>query len=149
MEKDQSYVLDNVATVPESGCWLWDKSWMPTGYGQFQFKNKHYYAHRYSYQTFKGNIDEGLCVLHKCDTRSCVNPDHLFLGTKKDNIVDAKNKGRLNPSRGSRNYLAKLDEDKVTTIRASCKSNKDLAEEYGVDSSVISEVKNRKIWRHV
>lgn len=149
MEKNQSYVLDNVITVPESGCWLWNKSWMSTGYGQFQNKRKTYLAHRYSYEVFVSGIPEGLCVLHKCDTRACVNPDHLFLGTKRDNIRDAKSKGRLNPSRGSKNYAAKLDEEKVLSIRNSNKRNADLAREYNVDPSVISEVKNRKIWRHV
>lgn len=149
MEKGQSYVLDNVVMVPESGCWLWNKSWQTTGYGQFQLKYKNHAAHRYSYESFVGPITDNLCVLHKCDTRACVNPDHLFLGTKGDNARDAVSKGRQTRVQGSKNGHAKLDEAKVLVIRNSDKKNKVLAAEYGVDPSVISEVKNRKIWRHV
>ena len=149
MERAQQYVLDNVIPVPECGCWLWNKSWSGTGYGQFELNGKSYLSHRYSYSVFVSPIPEDMCVLHKCDTRSCVNPDHLFLGTKGDNARDAVRKGRQTRTQGSRNGHAKLDESKVSEIRSSTKKQKELAAEFGVDQSVISEVKTRKIWRHV
>lgn len=149
MEKDQQFVLDNIVMLPETGCWLWYKSWTDTGYGQFHRNKKHSYAHRFAYTAFVGPVPDGLCVLHKCDTRSCVNPEHLLVGDKRDNILDAKAKSRLNPKKGSSNYLAKLDEDKVIEIRSSTETNAALARKFAVDPSVISDVRRDKIWRHI
>jgi len=79
---------------PESGCWIWFWSAMSTGYGDFRLNKRHHLAHRASYEVYKGPIPEGMHVLHRCDVKSCVNPDHLFLGTNLDNIQDSVRKGR-------------------------------------------------------
>lgn len=81
--------------VPESGCWLWEGA-LAGKYGVIVQDGKNLSAHRYSWELHNGDIPNGLWVLHKCDTPSCVNPDHLFLGTAKDNMQDALRKGRLN-----------------------------------------------------
>ena len=80
--------------VPEAGCWLWLASRYRCGYGQVSWKRKTTAAHRASYTAFVGEIPSGMFVCHKCDTRSCINPDHLFLGTAKDNSDDMIAKGR-------------------------------------------------------
>lgn len=77
-----------------SGCWEWTARKNDDGYGTIKINNKQCYSHRFSWQLFNGFILKGLFVLHKCDNPSCVNPDHLFLGTKKDNAKDRDNKGR-------------------------------------------------------
>lgn len=74
-------------------CWLWKNAITNEGYGKFYHK-KYYSSHRYSWIIHKGKIPKGLCVLHKCDVRNCVNPDHLWLGTLKDNTRDMILKGR-------------------------------------------------------
>lgn len=137
--------------IPESGCWLWEKSWASTGYGQARKDKTTYGAHRMSYEIYKGDIPEGLCVMHTCDTRACVNPEHLVLGTKGDNNRDAFNKDRQTILKGTERPSAKLDDDKVRYIRTQkgIRTNKDLGREFGVDPSIISEVQNRKIWSHV
>lgn len=88
-----------------TGCWLWTAALMPNGYGRLAIradgKIKSYLAHRLSYELFFGPIPVGLYVCHHCDRRGCVNPEHLFLGTQKDNIRDALAKGRL--ATGDRN----------------------------------------------
>jgi hypothetical protein len=71
-------------------CWEWSASRFNAGYGQCGHK----LAHRVSYEYFIGQIPSGICVLHKCDNPPCVNPKHLFLGTRKDNTHDMINKGR-------------------------------------------------------
>jgi hypothetical protein len=80
----------------KNGCWLWSGSIRnKSGYGGFNLNGKTMYAHRAAYILYKEEIPEGLLICHKCDNRLCVNPEHLFLGTAKDNWQDAVNKGRI------------------------------------------------------
>ena len=78
-------LLNKVSIDKEPGCWNWKASIIKDGYGQFKFEGKMEDAHRVSYKVFIGPIPENLHVLHKCDNPSCINPDHLFLGTQRDN----------------------------------------------------------------
>lgn len=77
-----------------SGCWLWTGAAYPTGYGAFSLNQKTVGAHRASWILRRGPVPKDRCVLHHCDVRACVNPDHLFLGTLGDNIQDMVKKGR-------------------------------------------------------
>jgi HNH endonuclease len=83
-------------TVNETGCHVFIGTKSERGYGKIAFRRKHYRAHRISYELHKGKIMPGFFVCHKCDNTSCINPDHLFLGTAKDNALDRKQKGRGN-----------------------------------------------------
>lgn len=78
--------------------WLWTAS-MSCGYGRIRHNGKFDLAHRVSWKLYRGPIPEGMQVCHKCDVPACVNPDHLFLGTQKDNMQDASEKGRLKTKR--------------------------------------------------
>lgn len=92
-----------VRTTPENfwqfvqkgnGCWLWQGSKSPKGYGVISYQGKAWRAHRLAYKFTRGDIPAGLCVLHRCDNPSCVRPDHLFLGTHGENNTDRARKGR-------------------------------------------------------
>jgi len=80
-------------------CWLWQGAKVGQGgYGNFGVDKKHHLAHRVSYELANGPIPDGMWVLHRCDNPPCVNPDHLFLGTRSDNMKDAHQKGRIDMS---------------------------------------------------
>ena len=85
-------ILDNVDWV--KGCWIWKRSVNGDGYGNTWANGKSMHAHRLLYLIFKGEIKEGLCVCHHCDNPSCVNPEHLWLGSHKDNMKDMTRKKR-------------------------------------------------------
>lgn len=166
----QRMIESKSVPVPESGCWLWLAYVDPEGYGRATGAQR--FAHRASYAAFIGPIPAGLHVCHKCDTPSCVNPAHLFVGTNADNMRDkaAKGRARIGPAwrqkmseatkaaraagrlrslRGEECTGAKLTEAGVLEIRASSDSHKNLAAKYGVDPSLIYQVKHRKAWAHV
>lgn len=86
---------DRVIPEPNSGCWLWEGALNGHGYGQITRGGKGYRVPRLAWEEANGPIPEGMIVCHKCDVRACCNPDHLFLGTAKDNTQDALAKGRL------------------------------------------------------
>ena len=87
---------DSYIPVTETGCWIWTGALnRHRGYGRLRFKDKEIKAHRYSWELHNGPIPDGLQVLHKCDTPACVNPDHLWLGTHKENMHDCIKKGRF------------------------------------------------------
>jgi hypothetical protein len=106
------------------------------------------------------DIPDGMCICHTCDNPACVNPDHLFLGTYKDNTRDMFNKGRQNRVARKTSSKAKketspfgrakkLNSEQVLSIRASNNSVKDLANEYGVSVVAIRDILNRKWWKGI
>lgn len=91
----QNRIYNRSTPEPNTGCWLYEGSTGNSGYGKLRIgHNKDFSAHRISFLAFKGEIPAKMCVLHKCDVRICVNPNHLFIGTKQDNSRDMVNKNR-------------------------------------------------------
>jgi HNH endonuclease len=145
----------NYLPEPNSGCWLWQRGLDTSGYGSMSVKARSQRTHRFAWKSFKGQIPFGMCVCHRCDVRSCVNPDHLFLGTRRDNDADMRAKNRHSPTPGEQgktrreqNAQAKLTEGDVADIRRRSEENwKVLATEYGVNHRTIWKVRTGRSWR--
>lgn len=136
------------AKVDKSGgCWLWTGSVDGHGYGQLATVDGPKRASRISWEMHHGSIPRGIHVCHRCDTPPCVRPDHLFLGSARDNSIDMSSKGRSwfqkNPDkcRGLAHHRGKLSDEDVARLRARLARGErqiDLATEFGVSKSLVS-----------
>jgi hypothetical protein len=150
-------IYKNCTELPWSGCWIWQKAITRAGYAVMGHNGKMKYVHRISAQLSTNLTLDGLVVCHTCDTPSCVNPDHLFAGTQKENMQDAKRKGRTskcgNGKRGDQTHLSKLDSETVKRLRQmgslSAKDRVDMAKQIGINERTIRDIVAMKTWRHV
>ena len=132
---------------PNTGCWLWLGAVTPNGYGKLSSNRVTISAHRYFYTRLVGPIPEGHFVCHRCDTRICVNPNHLFPGTCLENIQDCMSKGRM--PRGERHRNSRLTDERVAIILTSEDENIDLARRFGVTHGLVSKIRKGEGWEHV
>lgn len=160
----------------QNDCWNWLAGKVRDGYGFFSVNGNLHKAHRVSWVIYRGDIPEGMSVLHHCDNRACINPNHLYLGTHQDNMRDMVRRGRslsgdknpshLHPDRrarglaitknrkntvGERNANSKLTWDSVREIRALYGSGNitqvQLSKKYNVAQTVISKIVIGQAWK--
>lgn len=134
------------------GCHYWTARCFDNGYGQFKVNYKNLKAHRASYMFYKGEIPSGMIVCHSCDNPKCVNPDHLFLGTNKDNYNDMVKKGRKWPiTYGEDAHHTKLNEGQVKEILSlkGVLSQSKIAKKFGVSQGNIWWILSGKGWKHL
>jgi len=137
-----------------AGCWEWKTAKDKDGYGLFSLTHsKQEKAHRRSWTIENGKIPKGLWILHHCDNPPCVRPDHLFLGTAKDNKVDSMQKGRLNPTRGEKSAQAKLTNELVLRMREVYANGqytyKELGNMFGMSKSHTGGIIRKDFWKHI
>ncbi len=140
----------HIMPEPNTGCWLWmstDNGW---GYGYFYYHGHQVGAHRFSYQQYVGPIPDGLYVLHRCDVRCCVNPDHLWLGTHQDNMDDMTRKGRANRIQpfgdGAANRsLCAAQVIEIVRDWGHLPATK-VGPRFGVSSTTIKDIRTGKTW---
>ena len=137
--------LAKQSVVTERGCVEWTGDRTDRGYGRISINYKTKRVHRVSYELHFGPIPDELCVLHRCDNPPCFNPEHLFLGTNKDNTQDMLRKGRRRPQR----WGNKLTAEQVVKIRADTRNGRIVGEEYHISTQVVSKVRLRQIWKWV
>lgn len=126
--------------VTETGCRIWTGC-ISNGYGVIRAGGRLWDAHRASI-ALEGHEVDGKCVLHKCDTPSCINPSHLFLGNRTENAADRDRKGRVR--HGENHYAAKLTNEQVAMIRADTRLQKVISADYGVRQDHVSRIKSGK-----
>lgn len=147
LDEWKNHITTNVSVDGQTGCWIWKKTTRKDGYGITWYNGTTDYIHRVSYKIFKGDFDSNFVVRHTCDNPSCVNPNHLLLGSDQDNSTDMVNRNRS--IKGSQVHNAKLTEELIPIIRSSNKSSRKLGVEFGVSKSIILAVKNNRTWKHV
>jgi len=146
--------------VDTSGaCWIWTGERNTYGYGVLPIhllssrgKRSRIGTHRLSYMLANGAVDDDLCVLHRCDTRPCARPSHLFEGTRAENVEDMDTKGRRVSLRGFSVNTAKLDEEKVReirTLRLAGVSGPKIGAQFGISAQMVYDICAGKYWRHV
>ena len=137
------------------GCWVWQAS-TRSGYGAFKIDGKVYSSHRISYQLRKGEIPENALVLHHCDCRKCVNPEHLYLGDYTDNLEDRIERTDWSPAdvatKGEDSDEAVLCREDVRKIRDRAENGEthtSISNDFPVTRQHISAIVNRKKWKHI
>lgn len=152
--KDAKEYIEKNIEIDSNGCWNW-KLRLNHGYGEIHTTGwarlyKVTRAHQLSYKVFKGDYRQGLCILHKCNNPSCVNPGHLRAGTHKENMKDMFNAGRQHDRTGENGGNSKLTWNIVRYIRYLIDNKivmqKDIAKFYGVRDTAITKIKNRTRW---
>lgn len=134
----------NKVTKTES-CWIWNAA-TRNGYGAFKARYVVWSAHRLSWEIHNGKIPDDREICHTCDNRLCVNPKHMFLGTRKDNMQDAVNKGRISRHR------AKVSDEAIRQIRYLNSQGigvRLLAQQFGLAKSNVQNIVNRVTYKHI
>lgn len=145
-EKARATLLSRVEMIPESGCWIWVGAVDGSGYGKIKIASIEWKSHRLSYALFNGPIPDGFNVCHRCDVPSCANPEHLFVGTQSDNIMDMHVKRRQHLMLGVETNSAKLTEAQVLSIFKSTEVSSVPAKKYGITSAAVRAIRRRENW---
>jgi hypothetical protein len=149
-EKDRFFEKVNKNT--ETGCWEWTAAKYRGGYGHFRRKVdgkwKMEKTHRFAYEIHNEQFDKSLIVCHKCDNPSCVNPDHLFLGTPMDNVQDKMKKGRFKVIRNPKHRLLNLEIAKaIRQDHSNGLSYEELQSKYSTSKQQVSRIVRNEIWK--
>jgi hypothetical protein len=142
-------------TVDGNGCWICDLGGKSNPYGKVKLNGTRIAVpnHRASWMVYRGPIPDGMCVLHRCDTPKCINPDHLFIGSHADNASDRDAKGRAADRRGEKCATAYLRTEQVLEIRslwdAGFYTQKEIGEMFGTSEDNVGCIVHRKTWKHI
>lgn len=161
--KDEEYperlkvrFLRGIKINSQTGCWEWQKFRNRKNYGcmgiRLKGRSTVRMTHRIAWMIYKGEIPEGLQVCHHCDNPPCCNPDHLFIGTNRDNVLDCQRKGRANTLYGAKHGMSKLkDQDIIVICQLYALGFRQpvIATHFGIDQTNVSMIVQGKTWKHM
>ena len=136
----------------ENECWIFQSSGVPKGYRVIYWNKKQDYAHRIMYMLYHklSSIPKNMYICHKCDNPPCVNPNHLFLGTPTDNVMDMKQKGRENHLNGENIKTSKLTEDNIREmLSGKFKTTKEICDYFNIGRQIVLHILNGNNWKHI
>src|SRR5437762_11270099 len=136
--------VDRSGTLSE--CWLWNSTTTPKGYGQFKIDGRNEYAHRVAWILFNGQIPSNIDILHSCNNKRCVNPEHLHLGTQSDNTREAYSNGKM--FGGRKLTIAEILE--IRRLFAECRlSRSQIATRFGIRPNTVNDIAAKRTWHWV
>lgn len=148
-KKDLDRFWQKVDKRSPDECWEWQANRTRQGYGVFWLNGKNRRANRVAYAIAHGPVPDGFVVRHKCDNPRCCNPYHLEAGSQKDNVADMVIRGRRALTIGESNGCAKLTDDNIREIRRDQRRQAQIAADHNATQSLVSLIKNGKIWMHI
>ena len=144
---------ERMTPEPNTGCWLWTGALSSSGYGSVQMSGKIRSSHVVAWVLTRGEVPAGKWVLHRCDVRACINPDHLFIGTPAENSADMVRKGRQSRTGGEDHAAARLTSAQVGEIRqlrqTTGLSYTSIGARFGVSASTVEHIVNGRTWKGV
>lgn len=138
--------------VTETGCWIWTASTNSAGYGQISMPGRPMLAHRVCWEFYNGQIPDGKFICHKCDTPSCVNPSHMFVGDHHANMADMRRKGRaakVESAKGEKNNSSKINNETALAIFNAVGPQKEICRRFNVSRSTLQAIKYGRQWSSV
>lgn len=136
-------------TVIANGCWEWQGAKSSKGYGRIKYDGKRWATHRLMAHIQLSDVSTESVVCHRCDNTCCLNPEHLWVGTQKQNVDDRDAKGRRNQARGERQGSSKLTEIQVQKIRLDTRKQSVIAAAYGITRAHVGNLKSNRAWTHL
>lgn len=144
----EDYFWAHIAAA-RNNCWFWIGPFQRNGkvgadHGLFSYANERHYAHRLSWRINRGEIPDGMSVLHHCDVPRCVNPDHLYIGSQRDNVMDRISRGRSAPMP----YMGKLTEEQVREVRSRLghRNESKIARDMGISRSTVNNIARGRVY---
>ena len=141
-------IIEKHSTKNENGCWIWNRGKGRDGYGRLKVNKIWHLAHRYSWEIYNHRSPSDMCVIHSCDNPACVNPDHLRLGTKSDNMQDCIKRCRRGKTGGHGKILTQDKANEIRQLNELGMPKRKIAKLFDIETSSVRGIIQRLYWNN-